>query len=342
MATFQDARDGLDALLQDKGARLKTPQRDSIIEDAGRAFSRRVPRIITKEIQGDGGFSYALPTDFIDGFSTIKKIISPFQTDFQDPEPLEPKDYRLQRSESLGLRLHFITTSPNQNDKFLFEFSSPHTVDSTGGGRIIGTLTTSGSIVSVDSESSSVDVEKASGARVFLRISSGSGSLLVFVQASEDNTNWADIASFNPITVAGDNVLRIEKSRVSKYMRLRYEVVSGTWTLGAVVETRGDGTLTVPDFQLDAFNYLSASLAAQALSGSFASTIDSTLQGDTSDFEGKSTFWSNISREWREKFNEEISKTIQKSDSAVASGQGEWDIHGTTRYRHLLHPARFR
>ena len=69
MATFQDARDGLDALLQDKGARLTTPEKDKHIVEAGRLYSRRRPRVIADEIAGDGGFTYVLPSDYIDGFS---------------------------------------------------------------------------------------------------------------------------------------------------------------------------------------------------------------------------------------------------------------------------------
>lgn len=340
--TFEDARVGLDRLLKD-GARNLTPDdKDDHIKHAARIFSRRFPRKLAVETTGDDGFEYDPPAGFVDGFSTITDIIFPWDPTEQDPDRLEHKDFRLFDGPT-GLKIRFITDRPTTTQQFLTVFTAPHTADSEGAD-VIGVLSAAGTVLTGSGiTSSSVDVESASDAQVYVQVTGAAGTLLdIIVQASEDNSNFHDIAAFNGITGLGNFLFPLPKEKVSKFIRLKYTTTGGSFTVEArVVKAGAAGTLTVADHSLDALLFLAAAIASQALADFYSNLIDSQLEGETTDYEGKATFWQANHDKWDARWKEEEAK-IGPSRGATAFAQAEWDIKGSTGFEPLTHPSRLR
>ena len=133
MPTFNDHLTNLDALLQDDAAKLSSTEKKRIITESAKEFSRRVPRVVTKQITGTNGFDYDLPTadGWEDEFSTVKEVIFPFDANAQDIRRLEPKDTALIRLPA-GLKLRFLRNIPATSQSFLLSFSARHVLSEGG------------------------------------------------------------------------------------------------------------------------------------------------------------------------------------------------------------------
>lgn len=342
MPTFQDARDGLDAILKDAKGNLSPDDKDKNIVNAARAYSRRRPRLLSKETDGDGGFEYALPTDFVNGFSSIQAVYFPWSTTDQNPVKLEPKDFTIFDGPS-GSKFRFVRTTPSTTQKFLTQFTAPQTVE-TDPADEVGELSPAGTVVSgAGGTSTSVDVETAEDIQIFINVTAAAGANLeIIIQASDDEAEWTDIAAFNDITGICDKVRALPPEKVSKFVRLKYTTTGGSFTLEATVLQQGtSATFTIADHDMDAFNYLSASISAQALADFYSHLVDSELEGETTDYEGKAVFWQENASRWNTKWEKEIGKAGPRR-GARASGQGEWDLVGTTKFPMLTHDERHR
>lgn len=343
MATFQDARDGLDALLKDGARNLSPNDKDAHIKNAARIFSRRFPRILAVEVTGDGGFEYAPPTGFVDGFSTITDVFFPWDPTDQDPEKMERKDFVLFEGPN-GLKLRFRQDRPATTQQFLAQFTAPHIADASETD-VIAQLSDAGTVIDGADVISAkqADVESAADVQVFIKVTAAVGNDLdVIIQASEDGTNFFDIASFKQISGVGDFIEPLPKRKVSKFLRLKYTTTGGSFTFEAkVVKAGAAGTLTIPDHNLDALAYISAAIASQALADFYSNLVDSQLEGDTTDYEGKATFWQANHDKWDQKWKEELDK-IGPTRGASAFRQGEWDLKGTTGFRLVTHAERDR
>jgi len=344
MPTFQDARDGLDALLKDGKGNLTGPEKDQHLRLAAKTFQGRFPRVIAKEVTGDGGFEYTLPSDYVDGFSKINAIFYPWVTTEQDPEPLEANDYNLWDGPS-GLRLRFRADNPQAAEKFLMQFTAPHTIGENVD--VAAALAAAGTVVAGATVTGVADVSKAADAQVFIHVTAVVGAdaaLEAFVQASaDDGAHWTDIAAFNPITAVGDYTIPLAKEQVSRSIRVRFVPSAGSsFTLEAKVTSEDTaGVFTVPDHLMDVYLYLTASISAQALADFYAGLLDNQLQGDSTDYEGKSTFWQANADAWREKWEATRDEKAPTRGTA-ASSQGEWDLRGTGGWAYLTHRERDR
>ncbi len=343
MPTFQDARDGLGALLKDGKNNLSPDERDILLRDAARLFSRRFPTLGTVETSGDGGFEYPLPTGYVDGFSTFLKVFSPWDPTEQDPTPLEAKKYGVFQLPT-GPVFRFREANPQSSDKFLQQFTVPHQALATDVADVVGVLTVANTAIDGDPVfSDRVDVEKAEDVQVYLHVTAKVGTGFdIFIQVSEDGTRWADAGAFNEITVIGDFVLPLKAQRVAKFIRLRYKTTGGSFTLEAsVVQENPTGTFTIPDHSFDAYKYLAAAIAAQALADFYSNLLDNQLEGDTTDYEGKATFWHANHDKWNDKWKEEADK-IAPRRGASAFAVADMDLKGTTGFEYLTHAERDR
>ncbi len=343
MPTFQEARDGLDALLKDGKGNLSPDDRDKALENAARTFSRRFPLKVATPIDGDNGFEYDLPSTYIDGFSTISDVIKPWDVDNQDPPRLERKDWRLFDGPS-GLKFRFTRETSSVGDQFLLVYTVPHTVAAAGIADVIGVLDAAGSVIAGTDivSAATIATDKARDIQLFIHITSAPGTRLdIIIQTSEDNVKWADIGAFDELDSVGDSVIPLKPEKVSKFIRLIY-TTTGSFTLEAnlLQEQSGVG-FTIPDHSLDAFLYLATAIASQSLADFYSNLVDSQLAGETTDYEGKATFWHTNHDKWEVKWKTESDK-IQKQRGALAFGQGEWDLVGSTKYRMLTHEERFR
>ena len=78
-------------------------------------------------MDGDGGFDYALPSGFTDGFSLVQAIFYPYETTDQDPPALDPDEWTLFRT-ATGLKIRFLADSPTAAEDFLVQYTAPHTL----------------------------------------------------------------------------------------------------------------------------------------------------------------------------------------------------------------------
>ncbi len=344
MPTFQDARDGLDALLKDAKPNLSIDDIDKHLINAAKAFSRKFPRVLAIETDGDDGFEYALPAGYVEDFSTITEIIFPWDPVDQDPTRLEIKDYRIFDGPS-GRVLRFVRDRPTTTQKFLTIFTAPHLADNTGNvADSIGTLDVAGSAITGPAFSaSSINTDSAKDVQFFIKVTAAAGTLLdVFIQTSADNADWADVATFREISGIGDFTETLSADKVSKFVRLRYVTTGGSFTLKAiVVQEIAAGNFTIIDSHLDAYLYLAANIGALSLANFYSQLIDSQLDGETTDYEGKATFWATNAEKWEEKWEEERD-SIKPPKGVTAFAQPEWDLMGTGGWRYLTHDERHR
>ena len=73
------------------------------------------------DIAGDGGYQYGLPTDWVEGFSSLIKVEYPAGK--QVPLILEAGDYSIYKSPS-GLKLHFYSLSPAETETIRITYTT--------------------------------------------------------------------------------------------------------------------------------------------------------------------------------------------------------------------------
>lgn len=345
MATFQDARDGLDSLLKDGKGNLTREDKDRHIRTAARTFQAKFPQILSVQVAGDGGFEYPLPTGFVDGFSNIQEVYYPYVSTDQDPPRLERRDYRVWDGPS-GKRLRFTADKPLATEAFLVVFTAPQDTTETEEA-VTTTLSPAGTVVAagVATSAAYADTAAAAAARVHLHVTAldPGASLDAEVQVSEnDGASWSPIGAFNTVSAAGEYILPLAASRVSRRLRLRYTATGGAATVEAVAEVTGvTGAWTIPTHLMHVLEFLAAAICAQALADYYAHLVDSEIQGSTVDYQGKASFWQANAEAWQKRW-EEAAAEAPKPRRTGAGGQGEWDLHGTGGYAYLTHDARNR
>lgn len=351
MATFQEARDGLGVLIKDGAGHLEPSEIDSIIETAAKTFQRRFPRILAYELSGAGVFDYAVTgiTGWVEGFSAIQDVYFPYLSTDQNPPRLETKDWRIWDTPT-GRMLRFLSDTPGASDKALVVFTAPHTADADTG--IVNedtTLSVAGTFFSVEGVSLAVaDTESARAAQISIHITDAPAAqdgryLEVAAEISKDGTQWAEIARSNQIAAAGDYVIQLSQEMVGGSVRVRYVPIGGgTWTLEAVL-TQGVAatTLTIEDSMMDVFLYLCAHLASNALASYYAGLASTQLEGDVTDYAGKSSYWEERSKSWDKKWNEERAAAPKKK-KAGSSALGEFDLDSSSGDYMLTHDRRLR
>lgn len=125
MSTIIDYIVKMDALLQDNGSALQQPEKDIAIQMAVKVYSRLRPQEKVADIAGDGGFDYALPADWVDGFSIPKKVEYPAGE--QEPKYISMEDISLYRS-AAALKLRFLKFSPATGKTIRLTYSALHIV----------------------------------------------------------------------------------------------------------------------------------------------------------------------------------------------------------------------
>jgi hypothetical protein len=124
MATLANIRSEYKYALQDVGNIVEiegsTTVRDKAIAQALVDYSRKFPYIKTVLVASVAGGYYALPSDWLDGFSRIVSVESPI--DQSPPAYLSPKSWRLVRRESAPV----IYIDPNPSASFRLTFVTKH------------------------------------------------------------------------------------------------------------------------------------------------------------------------------------------------------------------------
>jgi hypothetical protein len=109
-------------------ANIKQEALELHIAEAVDRYSVERPDELVVDTVGDGGFDYAMPAGFVEGFSSIRSIEYPYVATTQVPPYMKSgKDYRPYRGDS-ALRLRFLNHSPSTSETFRTTFTAPHSV----------------------------------------------------------------------------------------------------------------------------------------------------------------------------------------------------------------------
>lgn len=100
------------------------------IASAVEQYSKDRPLEKAVSVDGDGGFDYALPTGFVDGFSMVQAIYYPYLTTDQDPPALDPDEWTMFRT-ATGPKIRFLADSPTAAEDFLVQFTAAHTLSAS-------------------------------------------------------------------------------------------------------------------------------------------------------------------------------------------------------------------
>jgi hypothetical protein len=114
-----------DAAADGGGAFLASADKDSAINAAVAIYSRHRPQETSTQVAGDGGYIYAMPASWVDGFSVIRTIESP--TGNQIPTYVEPDRWTIYRDPA-GLRVRFYDLTPPASDNIRYVYTIPHAV----------------------------------------------------------------------------------------------------------------------------------------------------------------------------------------------------------------------
>lgn len=120
-----DFQNKMNALLQDDNNILTQPEKDIAIQMAVKYYSRLRAAEKVADIAGTGVYDYTLPTDWVDGASTVKQVEYPAGE--QQPVYLYLEDITLYRT-AAALKLRFLKISPAAGKTIRLTYTGLHTV----------------------------------------------------------------------------------------------------------------------------------------------------------------------------------------------------------------------
>jgi len=98
---------------------------DQLILSAVEFYSKRKPRMLYQKYTGNGGYSYAMPTSWVDGFSDIRSLEYP--SGEQVPVYLQTEDWEI-HTDDTGSKIRFLDDSPGISESFIVGYTVPHTL----------------------------------------------------------------------------------------------------------------------------------------------------------------------------------------------------------------------
>lgn len=110
-------------LLRDQDSRITTTQRDAVIADAVREYSRRKPRLLVQDVTGDGTRLLPLPAAWVADHSLLSDIEYPIG----DLPPTLLESFSFYRSPTATKILLADAVASGQNARL--SFTAPHQVD---------------------------------------------------------------------------------------------------------------------------------------------------------------------------------------------------------------------
>lgn len=119
----------VDTLLLDEAEWINSSRVDENIAAAASLYSLHRPLVKVDEFAGDGGYDYALPDDWVQGFSRITQVEYPY--DEQDPNLIPKEEWtiflKLVNSTQTYV-LRFLDTSPAAAYSIRVTYTLPHSI----------------------------------------------------------------------------------------------------------------------------------------------------------------------------------------------------------------------
>jgi len=133
--TREDYLARLETALQDSAEELQPDDKYRLLSQAVLIFSKDRPLTKIKETTGNGSaYDFALPTDWVEGFSYIVGQIEYPADSYQTPAYLESSDWKLYKklvSNVTTTYLRMLTFTPASGNVLRYEYALPHTIDET-------------------------------------------------------------------------------------------------------------------------------------------------------------------------------------------------------------------
>jgi hypothetical protein len=171
--SYAEFQEKVSDIVHDDAAKLTSEEKERFIQEAVRIYSKHRPRIIVKEITGDGSYDYPVATNlafWIADFSAIRSVEYP--ADEREPIFLEEgidKDFTVFQKEA-GLYLRFLNDVPSASEKIRVTYTGIHVLS--------------------DSESTILEIDQ--DALCNLAASLSSGALASAYAQTSDSTITAD------------------------------------------------------------------------------------------------------------------------------------------------------
>lgn len=116
----------LHQVVQDDTDLLDNADRTAFLDEAVKAYSKDSPREISDSITGDGTYDYALPTDWVEEFSSLLAIEYPAGE--QIPTYMDLSNVTLYDDGDGDARvLRFLFNTPAATESFVVVHTAPHT-----------------------------------------------------------------------------------------------------------------------------------------------------------------------------------------------------------------------
>lgn len=125
----------LDNALQDNAEQLQPDDKIRSLDQAVMLYSKDKPYLKVKEFNGDGtSYDFALPSDWIDGFSYITGQIEYPADDYQDPEYIDDDDWMLFTKLVSSVKTTYFRTrsfTPASGKTIRYLYAVPHTLSNS-------------------------------------------------------------------------------------------------------------------------------------------------------------------------------------------------------------------
>lgn len=128
MTTRQDYIEEVKKLVPGDNHPIGEAERILAVDMAMKVHSRHRPREIVEDIDGDGGFDYALADldAWSDGFSAVKQIEYPVDDTDETPDVLQEEEYAIYKKPA-GTYLRFLDATPDADEDIRITYTAMHT-----------------------------------------------------------------------------------------------------------------------------------------------------------------------------------------------------------------------
>jgi len=132
MSDRSDYRDAIDSLVQGSVPLSEDADKNTAIALALRHHSKHRPQELATDVDGDGGFDYALSglTSWVEGFSVIKSVEYPVDDDDQTADVLQDDAWEIYRKPT-GRVLRFLSNTPSASESMRICYTAPHACTDT-------------------------------------------------------------------------------------------------------------------------------------------------------------------------------------------------------------------
>lgn len=119
--------------IQDDVGILSTDEKSSFLDEAVRTYSKDKPQEKVKETEGNGSYTYDLPTDWDNDSSAIISSIEYPITGYQDPPFIDDNEWIIYK-QAATTKLRFLASSPQSGYSFRYTYTLPHTLTNNSNG----------------------------------------------------------------------------------------------------------------------------------------------------------------------------------------------------------------